>query len=194
MRECLRLDAARADIRANLGNLLATIGRPGEAEDAYREALDTDPRFRPARLGLARLLNEIGHMSVACAEANILIEQNRQDAEAWNILGMAKNSLGLDDLAEEAYRTALGLQPDYAVARHNLGAFLASRSRSVRKSMSPCSRSVRTAARGLSGISASSRRVRRAASTRAGSTSSWFAWGAPCAGAGAAPSNEQRPR
>lgn len=129
MRDCLSHAPERADIRANLGNLLVSSSRLDEAEKAYRSAIQTAPQFRPARLGLARLLNQVGNGAAASAEARTLIGHNRKDAEAWNVLGMASNSLGLSDAAEDAYRMALKLQPNYAAARHNLGAFLAGQSR-----------------------------------------------------------------
>ena len=130
MRQCLELDAQRADIRANLGNLLAAAGRFDEAASAYRSALATEPQFRPARLGLARLLVQMERPQEAGAETKILIGQHREDAEAWNILGTALRNLGLGKDAESAFLQALTINPKYAVARHNLGALLASLSRS----------------------------------------------------------------
>ena len=59
-----------------------------------------------------------------------MIEHDPRDAEAWNILGSARRQSGLDGEAEEAFRQALAINPDYAVARHNLGAHYAQLSRS----------------------------------------------------------------
>lgn len=130
MRAALGLDPARVDIRANLGNLLAALHRAEEAEAAYRQALRDQPAFRAARLGLARLLLASGRSEEAGDEARTLVNRNSRDAEAWNVLGTSRRALGRVDDAEAAFRTALDIAPGYAVARHNLGALLASVSRS----------------------------------------------------------------
>lgn len=130
LQSCIRNDAGRADVHANLGNLLITSGRTGEAEDAYRKALTIDSSFRPARLGLSRLLNSTGEGDKAADEARMLIDQNSGDAEAWNILGTARRLQARSEDAEAAFRQALKINPNYAVARHNLGALLAQLSRS----------------------------------------------------------------
>ncbi len=130
MRRALAADSRRADIRANLGNLFAGLGRHEAAIEAYRAALKTMPDFRPARLGLARSLLAAGDAAGAETEAKVLLGDTGNDAEAWNVLGSAKRVLGDDDAAEDAFRQALRLAPGYVVARHNLGALLAQLSRS----------------------------------------------------------------
>jgi len=127
---CIRIDAGRADIHANLGNLLASTERSDDAADAYHHALSIDASFRPARLGLARLLNKVGKADEARQEAKLLIGQNIADASAWNILGTSERLQGRGEDAEAAFRKAIELDPNYAVARHNLGALLAQESRS----------------------------------------------------------------
>ena len=130
LRSCIKNDSRRADIQANLGNLLAARGRKDDAQEAYRKALSIDTSFRPARLGLARLLNTVGQGGEAAKEIQPLIDQNADDAEAWNVLGTSWRLLGQWQEAERAFHKALAISPDYAVARHNLGALLAHLSRS----------------------------------------------------------------
>lgn len=130
LRSCLKNDSRRADIHANLGNLLAARGRTDDAQDSYRKALSIDPSFRPARLGLARLLNTVGRGGEAAKEIQPLIDQNAEDAEAWSVLGTSWRLLGRWEDAEHAFHEALAISPDYAVARHNLGALLVHLSRS----------------------------------------------------------------
>jgi Flp pilus assembly protein TadD len=129
MTKALDLDPDRADIRANLGNLYATLHRIDDAEAAYRQAIRDQPTFRAARLGLARLLLGTDRAGEARVEAMILADSNERDAEAWNVLASACRELGRDSEAERAFVRALAIAPDYAVARHNLGALLASMSR-----------------------------------------------------------------
>jgi Tfp pilus assembly protein PilF len=113
-----------AEFRVNLGNLLRATQRLGEAEGSFRAAISIDPRSRNARLALARLLNDSGVHAAAMTEAAQLVRDNGSDAEAWVALGVAQRRLGDLDAAETAYRRALTLRPDYAVARHNLGSLL----------------------------------------------------------------------
>lgn len=130
MEQALGIDPRRADIHANLANLHSALKQSDEAEKHYRRALDIDARFRSARLGLARLLLGLGRAGEAVAEMDALTRVNPADAEAWNVAGSAYRQQGRTDAAEQAFRRALSLVPDYAVARHNLGALLASQSRS----------------------------------------------------------------
>lgn len=124
LRRCLVLDRSSAPVHANLGNLLGDSGRLPEAKRAYEEALAADPRFRPARLGLARLLNRIAEYEAAKSQAEWLVDRDAGDAEAWSALAAAWRGLGQPDRAESAYRRALQLKPQYGIAHHNLAAML----------------------------------------------------------------------
>ncbi len=115
----------RANFHANLANLFAALGRLADAEKSYRQALGLDGSFRPARLGLARTLNQAGFHKEAAAEARMLLTANPQDAEAEVVLGVALTELHDLDDAEAAYRRALTIAPGYGAAHHNLGALLA---------------------------------------------------------------------
>ena len=116
---------ARANFHANLANLFAALGQLPDAEKSYRQALGLDGSFRPARLGLARTLNQAGFHKEAAAEARTLLNANPQDAEAEVVLGVALTELQTLDDAEAAYRRALAIAPGYGAAHHNLGALLA---------------------------------------------------------------------
>lgn len=123
LRQSTALAPARADFHANHANLLRALGRPRDAERAYRTALQADQRFRPARLGLARLLAEHGHHAQSEAECRALIAANARDAEAWSALGAALRSVQPES-AVAAFRQALAIDPRYALARHHLGTLL----------------------------------------------------------------------
>jgi Flp pilus assembly protein TadD len=129
-RSCLDIAPERADIRANFGNLLVAGGLASDAIAEYRQALEYDPEFRPARLALARQLNATGQFDAAFAEAGWLTTADPKDAEAWVAQGMAQRGRNEPAEAEAAYRMAIRLKPGYAVAHHNLGALLAHASRS----------------------------------------------------------------
>ena len=121
---CIAAAPARAEFRINFGNLLRGTGRAGEALQQYRLALELQPGSRPARLALARLLLETGAPEQARHEAWTLTAQNPRDAEAWQVQGAAQRALGRLQDAESSYRRAIELRPQYAIARHNLGALL----------------------------------------------------------------------
>lgn len=129
MRQSLQLQPARAEFHANLGNLLRAQRRLHEARASYERALSCDARHSNARLGLARLLCELGEHSAAEEHCRVLIQRNGGDSEAWSALGAALRGQGKLGEAEAAYRAATKLRPDYAVAHHNLGALLAEANR-----------------------------------------------------------------
>jgi tetratricopeptide (TPR) repeat protein len=138
----------RPNFHGNLGNLLSNLGRLGDAEKAYRQALALDNDFRPARLGLARLLNEAGIHDAAEREADTLLDENPDDAEALAALGVALVGQSRYAEAEDAYRKALEIAPGYGAARHNLGAMLAKVER-VEESLAELDRATDAGIRGV---------------------------------------------
>jgi tetratricopeptide (TPR) repeat protein len=122
----------RPNFHGNLGNLLSNLGRFGDAELTYRQALALDHNFRPARLGLARILNSAGIF----------------DAEALVTLGVALVGQSRFAEAEDKYRKALEIAPDYGAARHNLGALLAKTER-VEESLKELDRAAAVGVRGV---------------------------------------------
>ncbi|NKB35188.1 MAG: tetratricopeptide repeat protein [Pseudomonadales bacterium] len=119
---CLQLDGNRADIRSNLGNLYTKQGKHSDAQACFESALSTDKDFRQARLALARLLNKTEEFDNAGKHIRILLEQNPNDHEALVALGNCLKGKKKFDEAEQAYKRALGLKPEYGAASHNLGA------------------------------------------------------------------------
>lgn len=137
----------RPNFLGNLGNLLTQLQRYADAERAYRRALALDASFRPARLGLARVLNAAGVHDAAEREARTMLDANRQDAEALAALGAALSGQEQYADAETAYRDALRIAPKYGAARHNLGALL-SRTERVEESLAELERAVNDGVRG----------------------------------------------
>lgn len=124
LRQSIESEPRRAEFRTNLGNLLRAAGRLTDAEQQYRTALTIEPGARLARLALARLLIEGSVPAAAEQEARVLVERDPRDADAWAVVGAAQRALGRPDEAEASYRRALAVRPDFALARHNLGALL----------------------------------------------------------------------
>src|SRR5690606_2053067 len=65
LRQSIQLQPSRAECHANLGNLLRAQGRLHEARASYERAVSLDPEHRMSRLGLARLLSELGEHAAA---------------------------------------------------------------------------------------------------------------------------------
>ncbi len=128
-KRCISAQPLRGDIQANLGNLYKSQGRLEAAIGQYRQALTTDDSFRPARLGLARLLLETEAFELAQQQALELITHNQGDAHAWVVLAASQRGNRNYAEAEQAYLKALSLNPDYGAARQNLGALLVSLNR-----------------------------------------------------------------
>jgi len=124
LRTCVQRQPQRADFHANLANLLRASGRAADAEVAYRQALQIDARFKPARLGLIRMLSAAGSFQQAQIEAFALVHDDATDAEGWAELAAALKGQNKLSEAETAYRAALARRPGFAIARHNLGSLL----------------------------------------------------------------------
>jgi Flp pilus assembly protein TadD len=120
MRQSIQLDPRNADFHANLGQLLRGARRLPEAEDSYRSALAANPRHLAARDGLVRTLSEAGQHAAAEAECRTLLGQ-QADAKTWTTLAMILRDQNRLSEAEAAYRQAVGTDPNYAIAHHNLG-------------------------------------------------------------------------
>ena len=131
LRRSIELQPSRAEFHSNLGNFLRAQGRPHEARASYEHAVSLDSRHRIARLGLTRLLSELGEHATAEAHGRTLVQRNEADSEAWSALGAALRGQRKMNEAEAAYRTATNLRPDYAAAHHNLGALLAEMNRAA---------------------------------------------------------------
>jgi TolB-like protein/Flp pilus assembly protein TadD len=98
-----------------------------DAEHFFREAIDLDPQFALAYVGLADTLDvqvtysgapkesTLGNAEKAVAEA---LELDPRLAEAWTSSAGIAQERGQYERAESMYRRAIELNPNYAPARH----------------------------------------------------------------------------
>lgn len=111
------------------GEALTALGRTAEAEASFQKALVTNPSSVGGHIGLGRL--RLATDPVA-AEGLFLdaVQREPRNAVAWNDLGIARDLQGRHSEAQDAYRQALGVQPDMTAAQVNLALSLAMSGRS----------------------------------------------------------------
>lgn len=97
---------------------------PAEAREAYRKAVELDPRFADAHVNLGRLLHETGDINGALGHYRAALAVRPDDATAAFNVGVALEDLGSLPDAIEAYRRALGSDPNNADAHYNLARLL----------------------------------------------------------------------
>ncbi|MFH1278901.1 MAG: tetratricopeptide repeat protein [Candidatus Eisenbacteria bacterium] len=111
----LAADSGDADVYANLGNALLSLGRPEEALVRYDEALRRGTeRVAPVRLGRAVALVRSGMIDEGVLEAATVARALPGVPEAWAVLAELAAAAGRDDLAEEAagrFRMRMGRAP-----------------------------------------------------------------------------------
>jgi len=70
------------------GEIRLAMGRPAEAIDAFRKALDLDPKLVAARIGLATALSSAGQSAGALAEARRAAAEDPTSGEAAALSGL----------------------------------------------------------------------------------------------------------
>lgn len=128
--EAMRQYAARhpksAPVQDFLGDLLLSGGKAAEARAAFNAATAADPRFRPARLALARLDVSEGKLESAHRALADLEAGDRNDPELWLYLGWLANMEKDYPRALSCYRKVVDADPANVVALNNLAYLLAS--------------------------------------------------------------------
>jgi Flp pilus assembly protein TadD len=103
------------------GIALIELDREADAEAAAREYLRLAPDDWHAHYTLARVLRmRRGRRQEALRHARRAVELAPDDPDAHNLLGVVHRALEDREAAEDAYRTALSIDPGHALARSNL--------------------------------------------------------------------------
>jgi tetratricopeptide (TPR) repeat protein len=117
--------AARAQPSAALslrrGVVLESLGRLGEALDAYRRAMQMAPEDSEAWFKLGLCLRRLGEAESARTALEQAVSLNPASSEAWFALGLARQDQRDPTAAVDAYRRALDIQPALVEAIVNLG-------------------------------------------------------------------------
>lgn len=112
-----------------LGNILKSLGRYGEAENLLREAVRLEPGNAAALLNLGVVLVESDRPALAEEAFRRALEFEPNRPEARNILGHALLAQGRCSEAIEELERALRLKPGYPAAHDNLGRALKAQGR-----------------------------------------------------------------
>ena len=96
------------------------MGRAGEAEQAYRETIDLEPRAARAMINLGRLLHARGELTEAEALYRHALEIEPQQFIAHFNLGIVLEDRGAMEQALQSYRMAAAIDPDVPAIHYNL--------------------------------------------------------------------------
>ena len=114
--------ALRLALLHNLGNALIKLGRPAEAVEPLRRAVELDPNEVPPREGLALALWRTGDLDGAIREARGALDRKPDSAPAALVLGQALMGRGDEAGAVRWLEQAVRASPGDPVVRYNLGA------------------------------------------------------------------------
>ncbi len=101
-----RLAGATAANFAALGDVQLRLGDRTGAEGAYRRALELDPRFAPAALGLASVLLERGELDEATRWAVVALMAAPDSFRTHYVLGMVRLLKGQFEAADRAFEAS----------------------------------------------------------------------------------------
>jgi protein O-GlcNAc transferase len=110
-----------ADFHCNIGNVLGTLGRLGEAEAHYRRAIGLRPDHVESHNNLGNMLKDQGRLAEAEGLLRHALALRPGYADAHYNLGNVLLDQRRTDEAVGHYRQAIGLNPGLAKAHYNLG-------------------------------------------------------------------------
>ncbi len=126
-REAVALRDDLVPAHANLGLLLAALGRHAEAEASLRVAALRMPADAALQNALGVAQESQGRFADAETSYRAALGARPESAEAHANLGNCLRRLGRPDEAQAHYDRAIELEPGFAVAHYNLGVLLQDR-------------------------------------------------------------------
>jgi len=108
----LARDGPRPDIDFQLGELLYRSGEVVAARERFYSAIETDPDFVEARMGLGCVLQETSQIDLALAAFRGALELHEDYSEAHYHMANLLDELGQDQEAEHHWQRFLDLAPE----------------------------------------------------------------------------------
>ena len=108
----LARDGPRPDIDFQLGELLYRAGEVVAARERFYSAIETDPDFVEARMGLGCVLQETSQIDLALAAFRGALELHEDYSEAHYHLASLLDELGQHQEAEQHWQRFLDLAPE----------------------------------------------------------------------------------
>ena len=108
----LARDGPRPDIDFQLGELLYRSGEVVAARERFYSAIETDPDFVEARMGLGCVLQETSQIDLALAAFRGALELHEDYSEAHYHMANLLDELGQDQQAEHHWQRFLELAPE----------------------------------------------------------------------------------
>ena len=108
----LARDGPRPDIDFQLGELLYRSGEVVAARERFYSAIETDPDFVEARMGLGCVLQETSQIDLAFAAFRGALELHEDYSEAHYHMANLLDELGQDQQAEHHWQRFLELAPE----------------------------------------------------------------------------------
>lgn len=111
-----------ADLHAILAHCYSEMGRYSEAEKSYKQALGLQPSHSEAMNGIAYIwANRGDNLDKALEYSEAAVKAEGMRAEFWHTHGWVLFKKGEVRKSVESFKKALGIKPNYMIARYNLG-------------------------------------------------------------------------
>lgn len=125
--EALKFEPENADLHYNLGVVLIELGQPSKALEMFENALKVDSEHLQSLMNSAILMQESGQKSLRSLAYSRLFKVMKKQPDNDRIyfnLGMLAMDDGDIDKAENWFKTAIKLRPDFRSALFNLALLL----------------------------------------------------------------------
>jgi len=117
----LKLTPDSAQAHSELGVVLQSLGRSGDAINHFQQALKLKPDYAEAHYNLGFAFHSLGGTDEAINEYRQAVKIKPDYGQAYNNLGIALGSQGKLDEAVKAFSMAIEIKPGYARAHYNIG-------------------------------------------------------------------------
>ena len=124
LRQALKLDSRMVTVRAKLADMLREQEKWNQAVRHYRLALDADPTYGEAEIGLGLIARGQGQIESAISHFRRAVRHNPFLAEGFANLGTAYLQQGKGSRAVQEFEKALSIEPANAQVYLNMGTAL----------------------------------------------------------------------